>query len=47
MRDEEVVNDRIKEAQILRFTKDNLVPMKNSEISLSIDDPSRSKNSSI
>lgn len=43
----EVVNERIKEAQILRFTRDDLLPMKNSEISLSTSDPSRNKNSSI
>lgn len=47
VRAEEVVNDRIKEAQILRFTRDDLLPMKNSEISLSTSDPSRNMNSSI
>jgi hypothetical protein len=47
VRAEEVVNDRIKEAQILRFTRDDSLPMKNSEISVSTSNASRNANNTI
>lgn len=47
VRAEEVVNDRVKEAQILRFTRDDLLPMENSEIGVSTSNSSRNANNLI
>lgn len=47
VRAEEIVDDRIKEAHILRFIRDDLLPMKNSEISANCSDYPRNENSII